>query len=217
MISQDDLILLVYLVGISVFFADSLHYFLLGYGKKAIQAGFSTSLMFFGLILLIFSIFPIISAPFQISNYSIFALGFAITAFGYNGASNLEHSRKTDEIFMHIINKSNEIRYKNNLSFDDGKIFSAGIMVWGGAIAIVTFLASNFFSMCFGIIIICFGIGFFLWNCKKRPLNVDIALCQTVLKQLNDSNLQLSCMDEEKDVKVQRRIFFVGLIFAVFT
>jgi len=191
MITLDELILTLFLVGLSVFVFYGGKYTLLGYGKKAIQAGFAASLVYFGLILLIIGTYMIISAPQQTSMYSIFAIGFAITAFGYNGFLNLEQSRRIHEMFLRSRGQCQDIRYLDTFTPEMGILLSILLLIWGGAIAVVTGITSDYYAMYFGILIIVIGVGSIIYNIRIRrtppripPSRVDENLCQRVLSQL---------------------------------
>jgi hypothetical protein len=188
----DELFLLAYLVGITIFLLDTLHYLFLGYGKKAVQVGLSTSLMYFGIIFLIDSAILILFEPvtptgYSIpSGYTIFAIGLAIVFFGYNGIGNVEHSRKTDEILMHISYSSTKLKYKDALSHRDFKYFSISLAVWGTIIASVMWLKSYPWCTTLGIIFVILGLDLLIYNSTKTPVVPIDNLCRNVLKQLNN-------------------------------
>jgi hypothetical protein len=158
----------------------------LGYGKKAINAGFSMSLMYFGVILLLEGTYTILIQ--ETLGFSIFAIGFAVTAFGYNGFLNVGNSRRLDEIFKHITYSAAELKYKDNISCGGGFVLSIILIIWGASIALVTGINSEFYSMVFGLTIICIGIFLMIYHIRKMPPTIDNSLCQRVIKQINELN-----------------------------
>jgi uncharacterized membrane protein HdeD (DUF308 family) len=181
----DEGILIVFLLGLSVFIFYGGKYTILGYENKAIQAGFSTSLMYFGLILLVYGAYSYIST-LQTSVLSIFAIGFAVTAFGYNGFLNLEQSRRIHEIFLRSRNEISKLKYQDTLSYEGGVLLSIIMLIWGITIAVITGITSDYCTAFFGVLVIIFGISLMSFYKRKLPKRVDENLCKIVINQLNE-------------------------------
>lgn len=180
-----ELALILFLLGLTIFILFGSIFALRGYGKRAIQAGFSTSLIYFGLLLLVVGTYSILSIG-GTSGYSLFAIGFALTAFGYNGFLNLEQSRRIHEILMHIRYESSKLKYQDSLSYENCIVLSIIMIIWSASIAVITGITSDYYAMAFGLIIIICSISCIVYSRRKLPVKIDNNLCQGIINQINE-------------------------------
>ena len=182
MVTTDEIILTLFLIGLTI----GIYYFsrilFQRYGlKRAFLAGILTSLMYFGLLLMVTGTYLIFTG--QPLGYSIFAIGFAVTGFGLNGFLNIEQSRNINEIL--ILSRKETPKFLDAPSFESQILISVIMIIWSVAIIVVLLIWQKNDVICLGLVVILLALINLFLNYRKLPVKVDENLCRRVLNQFS--------------------------------